>query len=503
MFYCPGLSLRILSLFPSSSAGSLCSEDFDLLVIASGYFAEQHIPKIAGLEQFSDVVIHSSTLHRQWNVSRNLEQNDLDTILVIGGSMSGVEAASTLALNQSSSLLSMNKIPTTNNKIHHIHSRPFWALPTYLPHGSEDNPSFQALDLTMYDLARRPPGPIDYALGPIPEEKIAKTNTYFQSLLGSDYEKHAHMSTGQTHIQPSWIAISNDYAEYVRAGSIQASMGRVISLKSDNGLASVEYAEPNGNIKTIENVAKIVMATGFTPFKALAMLPEDILSQLEYSATDPFSPLILDKGGTIRSEVPDLGFVGFYRGPYWGIMEMQARFLGSLWSGTDTVYTEDQQRSLRSLRAAHPDLARGQFPMGDYVGLMETFAKDLDIDRQTLDGDSRAGPAVPSRYLYKSKRQSQGDLTETQTQAMHTLNALRGTLKHDGTAAQQAAASAIFRSLHGKWNFKRTSGTDETSGTLCFYQRHPTSPAYDRDMLSKHVKARSEIYQRNPSQSCV
>ncbi|CAG8091999.1 unnamed protein product [Penicillium olsonii] len=457
----------------------LCSEDFDFLVVASGYFAEKYIPSIPGLAEFSDHVIHSSTLHRRESPSHARGDNETQgTTLVIGGSMSGVEAASAVALGQSSLSAHMREMPTAQNKVHHIHSRPFWALPTYLPHGPEDNPSFQPLDLAMYDLSRRPPGPVEYALGPIPEEKVAKTNGYFQSLLGDDYEKIAHMATGQTKIMPPWVAIGNDYAEFVRAGAIQASMGRVLSVHPGTRLASVQYAEPNGDIKTIEDVGTIVMATGFTPFKALSVLPEPVLSKLEYCETDPFSPLILDKGGTVRSEIPDVGFVGFYRGPYWGIMEMQARFLGQLWSGTEAVYTEEQKASLRLIRAADPDLARGQFPMGDYVGLMETFAKELGIRRTVLDGD-QSGPVIPARY--RDTSMCQGRSTGNESEATRTLVALGDALH--GAAARTGAASAIFRALHGGWKSMHASGIDETAGEVVFRPRYPTSPAYDREYV--------------------
>jgi hypothetical protein len=407
--------------------------------------------------------------------------------------MSGVEAASAVALRQSSSALSTNRIPhTQETKVHHIHSRPFWTLPTYLPHESPDgSPSFLPLDLAMYDLARRPPGPIDYALGPIPEEKAVKTNSYFHSLLGGDYEKYAHMHSPhcaeQSRTQPSWVAIGNEYAEFVRCGAIQTSMGRVTSVNSDPDTkkVSVQYEGPEGEIKTIENVAAIVMATGFTPYKSLSLLPDEVLATLEYSKTDPFSPLILDKGGTVRSEVPDVGFVGFYRGPYWGVMEMQARFLGKLWSGENTgalCETNDQKQSLRSLRLAHPDLARGQFPMGDYVGLMESFAKDLGISRSALEwDDDRSGPALPARYLY-------GDIPTPgiESEAGRTLGALRDALLPGHETAQKAAASAIFRALHGTWKSSvRTVGATgcETSGTLAFYPRYPTSTIYDREYV--------------------
>lgn len=473
----------------------MSSEDFDLIVIASGYFAQQYVPDIPGLKQFQSQgqVIHSSSLHyEREQLFFNETKDENGQVVVIGGSMSGVEAASAVALRQSSSTLSTHRIPyPQETKVHHIHSRPFWALPTYLPHESSDgSPSFLPLDLAMYDLGRRPPGPIDYALGPIPEEKAVKTNSYFHSLLGSDYEKYAHMDSPhgaeESRTQPPWVAIGNDYAEFVRCGAIQTSMGRVTSVKSDPDTkqASVQYEGPDGVTKTIENVTTIVMATGFTPYKSLSLLPDEVLPTLEYSKTDPFSPLVLDKGGTVRSEILDIGFVGFYRGPYWGVMEMQARFLGKIWSEVNNrvlCETDDQKQSLRSLRLAHPDLARGQFPMGDYVGLMESFAKDLDISRSALEsGDGRSGPAVPARYTFVGT-QAPG----TESEAEKTLGALRDALVPGHETTRKAAASAIFRALHGTWKSSQKAGTTgcEASGTLAFYPRYPTSTSYDREYV--------------------
>jgi hypothetical protein len=475
------------------------SEDFDLLVIASGYFAQQYVPTIPGLDQFPGRVIHSSTLHREReNLTDITSQGQ---IVIIGGSMSGVEAASAIALHQSSTALSTNKIRPSPTKVHHIHSRPFWALPTYLPHESkEETLSFLPLDLAMYDLARRPPGPIEYALGPISEEKALKTNGYFQSLLGGEYEKYGHMHSGKesgNKIQPPWVAIGNDYAEFVRAGKIQAAMGRVISVQSDKGtkLASVEYVMSHGESVLIDNVAAIIMATGFMPHKSISLLPEDVLSTLEYSTEDPFSPLILDKGGTVRSEMPDIGFVGFYRGPYWGVMEMQARYLGKLWSGLDETVvckTDDERDGLRSLRCADPHLARGQFPMADYVGLMESFARDLGIDRSVLSGESRSGPVVPARYLYDAETvagHQDEDLGSSEKEAVGTLDELRDSLVPDHDTSQKAAAAAIFRALHGPWRSttqylgSNATGGESITGELIIDPRYPTSTLYDREYL--------------------
>ncbi|KAJ5687501.1 hypothetical protein N7536_010120 [Penicillium majusculum] len=480
------------------------SEDFDLVVIASGYFAQQYVPDIPGLKQFQSQgqITHSSSLHYEREQPFFNETKDVNgQVVVLGGSMSGVEAASAVALRQSSSTLSTHRIPyPQETKVHHIHSRPFWTLPTYLPHESSNgSPSFLPLDLAMYDIGRRPPGPIDYALGPIPEEKAVKTNSYFHSLLGSDYEKYAHMesphSAEESRTQPPWVAIGNDYAEFVRCGAIQTSMGRVTSVDSDPDTkqASVQYEGPDGVAKTIENVTTIVMATGFTPYKSLSLLPDEVLTILEYSKTDPFSPLILDKGGTVRSEISDVGFVGFYRGPYWGVMEMQARFLGKMWSENNGALceTDDQKQSLRSLRLAHPDLARGQFPMGDYVGLMESFSKDLDISRSALESDNgRSGPAIPARYTFGDTQ-----TPDTESEVKKTLGDLRDVLVPGHETAQKAAASAIFRALHGTWKSSQKAGTTrcEASRTLAFYPRYPTGTAYDREYVCVETNVGSSV----------
>ena len=151
----------------------------------------------------------------------------------------------------------------------------------------------------------------------------------------------------------------------------------------------------------INNVAAIVMATGFMPYKSLSLLPEDVLSALEYSTEDPFSPLILDQGGTVRSEIPDVGFVGFTVVRIGVLWRCKRDILETVCGQDETVVceTDDQREGLRTLRQADPHLARGQFPMADYVGLMESFARDLRIERSLLPGDSRLA-VVPARYLY-------------------------------------------------------------------------------------------------------
>ena len=193
------------------------SEEFDLLVIASGYFAQQYIPAIPGLDQFPGRVIHSSTLHRERdNLTDVTSQGQ---IVIIGGSMSGVEAASAVALHQSSTALSTEQIRPSAAKVHHIHSRSFWALPTYLPHESEET-AYSYPWTWQCTISSSTPWPDRIRARPYLRGKSNKTQR-FQSLLGSDYERYGHMDSTQDSdkkIQPPWVAIGNDYAELCEPG---------------------------------------------------------------------------------------------------------------------------------------------------------------------------------------------------------------------------------------------------------------------------------------------
>lgn len=66
----------------------------------------------------------------------------------------------------------------------------------------------------------------------------------------------------------------------------------------------------------------VIFCTGLRP--CLSFLPPKIMSLLEFDMDDLLQPLILHHQ-TWNPSVPGLAFVGVYRGPYFGAMELQAR----------------------------------------------------------------------------------------------------------------------------------------------------------------------------------
>ncbi|KAB8255600.1 hypothetical protein BDV32DRAFT_154106 [Aspergillus pseudonomiae] len=494
----------------SSTDQGVQSETFDYLVVASGYFSTPYTPDIPGLPSFAERVFHSSTIHTKEDIRLMLEncgatKSGNGKLVVIGGSISGAEAASALALFLSS--MSATASHYRGYEVHHICTRPFWTIPYYLPYAAAQDDTqaksvqFLPLDLVLHDLARRPPGPVQYTFGPVSSQQETKFNEYFLSLLGGQHAGYGNIGVGSrdgtNDTQPSLIAISDDYAEYVQSGSVRPTIGRVCAVNcTQSGQANIDIKGPGGEMTTLENVAAIITATGFTPFASLSFLPEDVLSKLEYSAKDSYFPLILDEKGTSNAEVPDLGFVGLYRGPYWGVMEMQARRVAESWYRADSeqgiqfsaeeLENKAQERqSMRDYKSVDPN-SRGQFPMGDYVGLMETLARDMGIPRTPLpEAGERLGPVLPTRYMAEGQTKP-SMLAESQ----FALASLRDTLTYDSDTSRAGLTRAIFRALHGTWNYSRVSSIydSEETGTARFSPTYPTYPKYEREYTYDEAK---------------
>ncbi|KAL4786123.1 hypothetical protein BJX76DRAFT_322602 [Aspergillus varians] len=447
-------------------------------------------------------------------------------LVVVGGSMSGVEAATLLALHLSSVNFKPGSSARGRNafEVWHVGTGPFWVLPTYLPHqctgGSSKDSAvpFVPLDLSLYDLSRRPPGMTELAFGPVSPDQVSKRHQFFRDMLGKDYSKIGGINLTddqgkEDSERPPWVGIANYYAEFVRSGAIKILTGRACSVThSEPGLGAINV-QTSAGMTPVNEVAAIVVATGFKPSNSLAFLPQDVLSTLEYSKEDHFLPLILDTLSTAHSEVPDLGFVGFYRGAFWGPAELQAQSLAQTWATVDLESTvpislsaEEQlsraieRQRVRDLRNTRPITRRGQFPLGDYVGLMGSLSGrvkrprlPLEIDPST--GVQLVGPVVPARYPPVSvDGDPEGSKRPAQKEVEITMKALNGTLLAEPDRSCVGTAAAIFRALHGQWTFERVAAArvDEgkevrSSGKTTFHPRYLSCPDYEAEYLSEEI----------------
>lgn len=295
---------------------------------------------------------------------------------------------------------------------------------------------------------------------------------------------------GPLRSEPPFLAVSDEYTEFLRSGNIKIVRGHVrdFSKLGERTITVEDEMDPNTakNTYEITNISAIILATGFDAAPSLNFLPKEVLHTLQFDPSCDEFPLALNVNTVVNRSLASLGFVGFYRSPYWGVMEMQARYLANLWSG-DAQATKalEEDTSMDTMLKLRQDPRRGQFPMGDYAYLMESFSKILGIKRLEPDPskDTRSGLVFPARYTYSNT----SELETSETTA--ALTAFDNTFL-DSETKGKFLARAVFRAMQGDWKLERqiesfisTYPSGTFSATAKFLPRRPTEEGYDEEYL--------------------
>lgn len=272
---------------------------------------------------------------------------------------------------------------------------------------------------------------------------------------------------------PPYFAISPLYPSLVRSGQITLSRGRLSSPDEIPSKTGIPLSE----------IAAIVLATGFDPSPSLSYLPPDVLETIGHAPEHPDLTPALAFHGTHHPTIPDLGFAGFYRGPYWGVAEMQSRFLSHLWTPQEVSPRSEaltkalaDDRSIEEILSMRGNPRTSQFPMGDYPYLMQEFAGALDLPISPFppspNPDIPVDILTPARYVHPSQPTTSTSTSLSQTE----------TCVHACLTTPKFLAAAVFRNLLGKWTLHRTinsalpshpSGT--FTGTATFHLRRKTA----------------------------
>ncbi|KUJ22674.1 FAD/NAD(P)-binding domain-containing protein [Mollisia scopiformis] len=481
--------------------------EFDFLVVGTGFFGREKIPDALKGEKISVPVWHSSKVRDVKDFLTDGGKRDLKgvkgrNIVVVGGQMSGVETAAAVALQISSLTNSPGDEAEAREwgawTVTHVVGKPVWVMPLFFPRDpvgedgegvkkNNSSPEFLPLDLVNYNLGWRPPGPIQNTSGHISVEGAQMVHGFMNTYIGTDQTEYGvpvlNMTGNAVRNEPPMLACSDYYTEFVRAGKIKVVEGRMKSISSEG--TSMEVESSSGKVEEISEIAAVISATGFDASSSLSFLPEELLQQLQFDPNDDGFPLALNVHTVVNRSIPSLGFVGFYRSPYWGVMEMQARYLAKLWSGdakAQQALADD--KTMDTMLKLRNNPRRAQFPMGDYAYLMESFAEILDIKRTEPENSTgRSGIVLPPRYLPSTTSPAQVQEAENELSIIDRIFTASST-------AGKFVARATFRALQGTWHLDRTissqlptfpSGT--LSGTASFLPRFPTSKEADMEYL--------------------
>lgn len=214
------------------------------------------------------------------------------------------------------------KQPYKDCKIVHVTPRALYALPPYNP-VDEQYQTYVPLDLKLYDLSKRPAGPIKGYAGQLTVAVKDMIHSALQTQIGGDQSDLGSPGLKIPSQEPRsavYVALSESYPEFVRSGLIDVRSGRVTSIQhSPPDTYSATIRNDEGAFDDLSNIGAIIYATGYSPSTAVNFLPEDVKQKLHYDATSARLPLVLSGWQTMSPEVPSLALIGFYEGPYWGM----------------------------------------------------------------------------------------------------------------------------------------------------------------------------------------
>lgn len=309
---------------------NFATETYDFVIIASGIFSKPHMPI-----KTDNNVMHSSEYKTTTQVTGK-------NVIVYGGGFSGVEIAAAIAEHAQS--------------VTHVIRSPHWVIPRYI------GEQLQPLDKVFYNQANRV-NPNECLLKTA--EENAKINSYMATLSKSQtLDPTSPLYINPTSANPAKVAISDHYLDLVNAGKISVQ--------------SSDYVSDQYDLK--------IYCTGYQ--LSLNYMHPDILKALQFNNEDLLQPILLHKC-TWNPNLPNMAFIGVYRGPYLPIMELQSKWAAQVFSNNLNLPSKivmqnsiAQEQAIRDL----PKNSRPQFPHGDYLGLKNDLIAILASRHNMLHG---------------------------------------------------------------------------------------------------------------------
>jgi hypothetical protein len=307
-------------------------EPFDGVVVASGRFSKPQVPE--ALRAFSGELLHAFDYPGAEPLAGR-------ATLVYGNGISGLEIASDLAPHA----------PVVSA----------FRKPRYVIRKVVDGVSSDWQWYTLFGaLERRRLAPDAWARRQ--RERILR-------VAGdpSDFGAPAPVEDLRT----AGISLCQDYLQQVREGSIACRPG----------IASIDGHEVTFTDGSVETMEAIICATGY---------------DVDIPYLDALGPELDLFHRTFHPDLPGLGVMGQFlaQGPYFPLLELQARWIVAVWSGEVGLPGDAEMRAV---------IAQPRPPLDAHNALALTLSEQLGVAPEPLDWPELAeplvfGPLLPPRY---------------------------------------------------------------------------------------------------------
>lgn len=323
---------------------------FDFLIVANGFNSIPKQPTIPGLETFTGTHFHS--VH--YDYIDHLE-NRYQRVLVVGGNFSGCEIANDIAMNSKAEVMQI--VHSTGRRISSITS------------------FSSSLYLSPMDLMRFSAFAKDLEAVSNQGEKSDFMHKMANSVL--TYEQSSEFMTIKRAKENAYKTMNKEYMNNTVNGRIKVYTDPVIRV------AGPDVILENG---AVLNPDLIIFATGY--LTDLPFFSESEKKKLMYVQTDPNTPLILFYN-VLCPTIQNLAFVGFSKGIFFPLIELQAKYIAGVFSGEQSLPTVEKmtafvnkERDIRLLKARLPILPLENLSLTvDFASLAEANPLTDDLKR--------------------------------------------------------------------------------------------------------------------------
>jgi dimethylaniline monooxygenase (N-oxide forming) len=312
-------------------------EPFDAVVVASGRFRRPRLPP--GIDAFRGEVIHAFDYP-------GAEQFEDRTTVVYGNGISGVEIASDVAP--------------------HAPVISAFRKPRYVIQKVVDGVSSDWQWYTLFGALER--------RFLAPEEWNCRQRERILRVAGNPADFGAPEPSED--LRAAGLSLCQDYLAQVRDGSIVCRPA----------IASIDGSDVTFGDGSTATVSAIVCATGY----------EVDVPYLSRDLRDVLGPDLALYQQTFHPDVPGLGVIGQFLtlGPFFPLLELQARWIVAVWSGEIPPPGEAAMR--RALAGPRP-------PMESHNALALTLSEELGVAPEPTDWPDLCeplifGPMLPPRY---------------------------------------------------------------------------------------------------------
>jgi hypothetical protein len=518
------------------------SKDFGGVVLATGFFSKPNYPSglLPELQKRSNQnkdkdkesvdrmeILHSKDYlcHEQFaNGSQDDDPPPLQQppkkIAIVGSSHSALEIAVDLTKSAEQPVtVIMPRIP--------------WVVPRYVPAStsSENNNNsegFLPIDLAFYRRTHDK-GTVEENTVLTPQSCRSK-NEHLRALLGPRQDQILPVPPSSFD-KPPMVAVSDFFLDMVADGKITVLNGRLEGLTKDGTGLRVSRSRKNNSSSSNNNdekdstveeeilseITSLICCTGYSPDLESCFgnnvseedrgdattteedddlpPPSNILETINYDPIDTFSPMTTYLE-TLYPRLSNLAFVGMYRGPYMGVVELQARLASEHLSGksTSSLSKEQFQKGLETseaIRHQDPSL-RPQFPRFDYVGFLDSLVGSLSSGPRLLFPleNLNAGDMVTPAFYQPDPSLVEQAKTELRNEAE------RGKSGHH-------LPGIVTSALVGNWSFERDIVHFASGGTTIAQRQYIHGKVnYSRSRDHKDVRYREDgLFEISPTKS--